>query len=373
MAKILCGISGIEYRTDHMPLYLTSREVNHPIFSVPGKKLLTLSERWITQELTSTENYLLYLALFNSTGLMDFRVPACINKDTASIIAQNMNHLVDIVDIILDHGTERAQELFHLPGIVITPDTKTLEDSPNWIKLWKNCYAEYSDKYRTSTALEKLTRKETILERLIKDRTKDISTYARQLADWAADAGQFEQHADYIVLDQRDRPILMKDYWKQIIVACAKSESIWEIPDIDLTDLIEHCEEYIYHGSIYAHTLMSLLRAGAARKKDFLDLGTVDIGASGTTFRILDANASIEDANKLAAIDSAPLVEPVKSQYPNQLAFIKAKLNWKMAQDYKNAQALAEKVSQVNADYEQNKNKASANDAEVNVNLLKGL
>ena len=91
---------------------------------------------------------------------------------------------------------------------------------------------------------------------------------------------------------------------------------------------------------------MSLLRAGRDRKKDFLDLGSIDIGASGFTFRILDANASIEDANKLAAIDSAPINEPKEKDYPNKLAYIRAKMNWKLAQDYKQSQAINDKLKE---------------------------
>jgi hypothetical protein len=350
MSKILCAISGIEFSVQHMPLTLTSREHSHPIFSVPAPRLLKLTERWLEQELTDTEDYLLYLALFNSTGLMEFRSPASICADTPSIIAHHMHHLTDIVEIILNHGEERSQQLFHLPTFVITPDTKCLEDSGEWIKIWRQCYADYANKYRTSTALEKLSRKETILERLIKDKTKDISQYAHQLANWAAQAGKFPEFAaglDTSILGGRQ--MTLSQYWQHIIKCCAKTEAIWEIPDEDLNELIEHCEENIEHGSIYSHTLMALLRAGAERKKNFLDLGDIDLGAGGITFRILDADTSIEDANKLALIDSAPIAQPIESQYPNKLAYIKAKMNWKLKQDYERGQAVAAKIAEINA------------------------
>lgn len=340
MAKVLCAISGIEFRTDFMQVYLTSREAHHPIFDIPTSKLLDITPRWLDGDMNPVENYLLYLALFNSTGLMDFRVPATMSKDTASIVAQNMEPLVKMVDRIYHTGPSRVKEVLHLPHFVISPDTKDLGSSPDWIKIWEEAFKNYDDGYRTASALERLERKESILEKWIKDQTKDISQYANRIADWAYDAGAFDKHADYIVLNEFDKPERMADYWKRIIIACAKTESIWNIPEVDLRDLIEHCEEYIYHGTIYAHTLMSLLRAGAERKKNFLDLGDIDIGSNGTTFRILDANASIEDANKLALIDSAPVKEPVEKDYPNKLAFIRAKLNWRLAQDYKKSQEI---------------------------------
>lgn len=340
MAKVLCAISGVEYRCDYMKMYLTSRESHHPIFDIPTAKLLEITPRWLEGELSPIESYLLYLALFNSTKLMDFRVPAIMSQDTASIIAQNMEPLAKIVERIYQTGPSRVSEVLHLPHFVISPDTKDLGSSPDWIKIWEEAYKNYEDNYRTATALERLERKESILERWIRDKTKDISSYATRIADWAYDAAKFDQHANYQVLNENNTPERMADYWRRIIISCAKTESIWNIPEVDLRDLIEHCEEHIYHGTIFAHTLMSLLRAGAERKKNFLDLGDIDIGANGTTFRILDANASIEDANKLALIDSAPVKEPKESDYPNKLAFIRAKLNWRLAEDYRKSQEI---------------------------------
>lgn len=343
MARILCSLSGIEYNCDHIPMYLTSRESHHPIFDIPTRKLLDLCPRWIQGELSDTENYLLYLALFNSTGLMDFRVPATRTGDTASIVAQNMAPLAAIVEKIYTSGSIKVSEILHLPSFVITPDTKDLSSTSDWITIWNNCYKDYEDHYATSTALEKLTRQETILERYIRDHNKDISQYANRLANWAADAGKFYDE-NYMILNEHNAPELLSSYWKRIIVSCARTESIWSIPDADLSELIQHCEETIYHGSIYAHTLMSLLRAGAERKKNFLDIGDIDIGQHGTSFRILDADTSVEDANKLALIDSAPLEAPIERNYPNKLAFIKAKLNYQMAQDYKLSQAIQKKL-----------------------------
>ncbi len=341
MARILCAISGVKFKVEHIPMSLTSRESHHPIFDITTSKLLTLAPRWIEGELSDTENYLLYLALFNSTGLMEFRSPAIRTAETASIVAQNMAPLASIVERIYTSGTTKVTEILHLPSFVIHPDTKDLSSSPDWITIWNNCYKDYQDHYSTSTALEKLNRQETILERYIRDHNKDISTYALRIANWAADAGKFYEH-NYQILNEHNQPEMLSSYWKRIIVACAKTESIWNIPDFDLKELILHCEETIYHGSIYAHTLMSLLRAGAERKDNFLSIGDIDIGQHGTSFRILDADASVEDANKLALIDSAPLEMPVEKNYPNKLAWIKAKLNYQMAQDYKKSQAIAD-------------------------------
>lgn len=336
MAKILCSISGVEFNTDHFNISLTSREYSHPIFHINSERLISLTTKWLDQELSPTENYLLYLSLFRSTGLMDFRVPAMLSPELLPIIAQNMHSLVAMVEKILDASDARKQEVLHLPTFVVSPDTKYLLDSAEWIKIWENNYKEYLDSYKSATLMDKINRKESLLERHIKDRTKDISTYAHQLASWAALAGKFPEFNAGLSSDiLNGAQMSLSSYWQHIIKSCARTESIWDIPNEDIQELIEHCEENIDHGSIYAHTLMSLLKAGIARKKDFLDLGSFDLGANGSTFRILDASASIEDANKLAAIDSAPIHEPREKDYPNKLAYIKAKMNWQMASEYR--------------------------------------
>lgn len=347
MAKVLCAISGIEYQCTHMQMYLTSRESHHPIFDIPTAKLLEITPRWLDGDLTHIENYLLYLALFRSTGLMEFRVPATICADTPSIVAQNMHTLAHMVEIISKSRSALESGRLILPSFVITPDTKDLTSSPDWIKIWQHAYSEYQDGYKTATLLERIERQETQLERLIKDRTKDISSYAGKLANWASDAAQFDKYADYDVLNEHNQIERMADYWKRIIIACAKGEAIWDFPEVDINDLVEHCEEHIFHGSIYAHTLMALLKRGAERKKNYLDIGDIDLAnnSDGTTFRILDADASIEDANKLALIDSAPVTEPKESEYPNKLAFIRAKLKWRMAEEYRKQQEIAKIIA----------------------------
>lgn len=334
-STVLCAYSGIEFPVPHFSHSFYSRECSHPIFTLPTTKLVSLVETaWLEQRTSPVENYLLYLALFNATGMMEFRTPAKQTAETASIVATNMVQLAEICTAIAASGQEKVREVLYLPSLVITPDTSSLESSGDWIAIWQAAYASYRDHYKTATELERLVRKETNLERKIKDRSKDIATYARDLANWAADAGKFPLYdagLDPSILG--GQRMSLRDYWITIIISCCKLENIWSIPDGDLQELTEHCEENIPHGSIFAATLMVLLRSGTERKRSFFNLGDIDLG-NGNTFRILDADTSIEDANKLALIDSAPKTAPIESQYPNKLAYIRAKMNFRMAQEY---------------------------------------
>ena len=340
MSKILCAISGVEFKVEHFSLYLTGRQCSHPIFALSSKELL--KERYIKAWLEGTnsevENYLYYLALFNSTNLVSFRTPAIRTGDTASIIANNMDALISTLETITDMETELVQAKLDLPRFCVDVGSNELDNSAHWIECWQDNWTDYQNGYKSVNTYQRLMKQESVLERLIKDHTKSVDQYAVHLSNWAALAGDFAQHASYIVLNEYDKREEMASYWKRIIKACAKTEAIFEIPDIDLKDLIEHCEEYIHHGSIYATSLMTLLRAGAERKLNFLDLGDVDIGTGGrATFRILAPDSSIADANMMAMILTAPLNKPVEKDYPNKLAYIKAKMKWDTAQNYKDS------------------------------------
>lgn len=334
MARILCAYSGIDFSCDHFPIYSTKRESHHPIFDLSTSQLLNLSDKWITGSLTETDNYLYYLALFNTTTLVDFRVPTIQTALTQSIIANNMYSLLRMVERIHTLGDDKVRYSLSLPHYVISPDTKDLANTRYWLEIWEKNYDDYKAGYQSSTLIEKISRKENYLERMIKDHNKDISQYAATLADWAALAGNFPKWEAGLSSDiLGGKKMSLAEYWCTIIKLCAKKEPVYGIPDADIQELIEHCEDELHQSGIYFFELMSLLRNASKKKLNYLSLGDIDIGEG--TFRILDASASVEDANMLAMIDTAPKSAPIEKDYPNKLAYLKAKMKYDMMIAYK--------------------------------------
>jgi hypothetical protein len=336
MSRILCAYSGVEYRVDHFSLYLTSREDAHPIFSLSSQNLLELAPKYLGGEFSGTENYLYYLSLFNSTGLIQFAVPAIQTALTQSIVAQNCAHLIRMVEAIQSIGPAYARTTLSLPSFCIGPETKDLANSKYWISLWLQNLEDYNQGYKSRSLAEKLNHKEGILEKFIKDANKSVDQYANQLAEWAALAAGFSGDSS-IVADgtANDRPIELREYWKKLIRMCARDEALYSIHDGDLSEIIDECEEQIDHGSIQAHLLMTVLRTAQRKKKQYADLGDIDISEAGMTFRILDPSASVEDANKQALIDAAPTKEPRITDYPNRLSYLKARMRWDLAESYR--------------------------------------
>ncbi len=156
MAKILCAYSGILFQCEHMPMALSQREYHHPLFNVPKKKLLALTGEWSRHRLSETESYLLYLSLLHSTDLILWRTPAKYTERTRSIIANNMESLVQIIgkiDLI-------SHPAFTLPHFAIGPDTADLSNSYHWINAWLSNYEDWEQGLKDESLREKLVDRE---------------------------------------------------------------------------------------------------------------------------------------------------------------------------------------------------------------------
>ena len=319
-------MSGIEFDCSHFPGTFYSREVHHPVFNLPQKRLLNYTQKWAGGELTPTDSYLLFLALLNSSDRVDFRVPACRNEFTDSIIANNMEYLIRTV-IKINTVTHPAQ-IF--PAFVISPDTKFLGNVHYWIENWEEAYKKFLSGARRDIDDRKLVHREAALQRMIKNPHKKVSEYASQIADWAATAGSFPTFLTISPYSTESR-VPIGEYWKTIISKCARAESLFSIPKKDLAELLEHCEENIPMGSIFSNALFKLLRYAQDKQANFLNIGDFDVTS---TYKLLEESTTAEDANMKALVDSAPTEMPRLEQYPSKFQFMRAKLRWDMSRRY---------------------------------------
>ena len=347
--KILCAFSGVEFHCEHLPLSISTREIAHPIFNFSTKKLLALCAPWSKGELTPTESYLTYLSLLHSTGFIEWRASALYTPKTSAIIANNMEQLFHIVAkiSILDKNKTRG---LTFPHFVMSQETRDLSNSYHWIQIWDKQYRDWNDDIaeRNHEQMLELNRRTNAVEKLIKTPHKRIEDYPKILAAWARVAGDFPTFAVWI----NGKYVEKADYWEQIVIKCAKEETIWNVPEADLNELLAHCENQLIapvekdgsyrlgEGSLHATALMRYLRKGQMMQKNYLGLGDIDLASkSGTAYRILKPNESAEDANIQNMIDTAPTKEPLKHMYPSLMEYVKAKARWTIAQNYaKNAE-----------------------------------
>jgi len=325
MATVLCSISGIQFKTEHFPINLTQGESHHPIFDVPLPRLWKVFPKWQAGELTKTDSFLLFLAYMKATELVEFRCHVWQRPDTDRIIANNMENLYHTIGNII----QIKHPKFSVPRIVISPETRDLGNVRYWIQTWQQCYEDFCNGLKDVDLRARLVRKEAMLERLIKNPSLKPSRYAKTLASWAAEAAEFPDFS--IGIDSESgEDITLSEYWQEIIVKCHTDTNIVSVPEKDLQELITHCEENLDAGSIQAHHLFQTIRNGFKTLTDFFSVGS-------PTFMILDDGTgntinSVEKTNLQMLIDSAPAVEPKRTEYVNEFQFIKAKMKWNLAQ-----------------------------------------
>lgn len=238
---------------------------------------------------------------------------------------EQLIHIIGKIDII-------KHPSFVLPHFAIGQDTAKLDNSFHWIQVWNQNYSDWHDNRKSHENDQELIRRENALQKLVKSSHKNIEDYPSILANWASKAGRFP------TFEVKVKGVKMElgEYWEKIIIACATEKAIFNIPENDLKELIDHCEDEIsLEGSIYSVALMRHLRRGAMMQQNYLGLGDIDLSSKeGTAYRILSPETSAEDANIQSMIDTAPIQEPNKKDYPDLISYIKAKGRWMVAQKY---------------------------------------
>jgi hypothetical protein len=328
--RVLCGISGIDFECDHFPGFLASRETCHPIFYMPQKKLLGYTGKFFTSELTSTDKYLLFLAVLHSSELVDFRLPAIQTPFTQSIIARNFESLVHIVCKI--NAVDAPSVVF--PHIVVGPETRNLSNVHFWIDRWKESYKEFQSGTAKAYEGRKLIQRETALARLIKNPYKPSAEYASQIADWAISAGNIDSYKQLTNNPLTNTQTSLSSYWRTAIIRCAKLDRLYQIPESDMREILEHFEtELDAIGSIYSHELLQILRTALKKRSDYLGL---ELGSNTANMKTYEEISSatpddIQSSNMKLMIDLAPTIEPLKKDFPDTVSYLRAKMRWNMA------------------------------------------
>jgi hypothetical protein len=317
MSKIICAKSGIPFTISHLSYTFSHRELAHPLFSLPTARLLGIIPKWYARELTPEDSTILFLALLDSSGLVEFRTHASIH---ISLVESNMERLSKIVHWI--HAVSRPHLVF--PSFAITKDSQSLSNISHWLQAWIDAKNDYEEGNRQSVIDAKIRRREEALEKLIKSHSKSLDSLAPKLAQWAAMAATFPTFS--VIIDGKKQTL--SDYWQSLIIKCAaKDYVVWKSKLADLIELRKHLEENLELGSLYSHSLFALIRKAIAKHVNFLDFDE-----STAPFTILGTDSNVESANLQSLIDNAPKNLPIESDYPNRIAYILAKSRYETAQ-----------------------------------------
>lgn len=312
MAKAICNKSGLQFTVEYFPYNFDEGQLQHPIFTLNYSELTKekLLNKWVNREFTDVDTRLYFLALLHSSNLVEWRTYA---RPTLAICEANMEALLDILDWMncIQHPK------LSMPHVTISQDTATLDNVRNWIAAWNIARQEFESGYRELSRTQLLLRKEDTLQRLIRTQQKELTQFGTLLADWAMQAAEFPTFNTVV----NGVSIPLNEHWKQIIITCGKTPAhIWRLDIDDINELIEHLEDNLEHGNIYAHAVMKLLRDAVKTHQNYLG------------FSIIDSAEDIERANFKLLADTAPINEPRIQDYPNKILYLKDKIRWEQAQ-----------------------------------------
>ena len=311
MARIHCAISGITFNVDNVPLVLhSSAGYYHPIFALEYKKLYDLYAKHLKGHLTSTDSYLLFLAFLHSTDQVEWKHPASCNpkdKGTIQLVENSIQQLITVIEqtAIIYHPS------FKQPSFSVSKDNSKLSQVPNWIAAWEDNVVAFSEGYHNQRLQESLMKVENKLSYYIKSGLSP-KDYSFAVAAWAAKAADF--------------PASKREEWCKIIRTCYNSNKMFSTPVTELRAIKEYCEENIEAGSIHFHSLMSTLREGVKRHKEFLGLGKPeDLG-----YTLLPVDSTKGDIELASILADAPKEAPKRKDYDSQFNFLRAKLRYRV-------------------------------------------
>ena len=326
--RVYCKYSGVEFQVSNFTHKMHIEGI-HPIFFAELKSLLNRAGDWAAGRLSEEEGRLLFLALFHNTKLVDFRTTA---HPANRIVQLNMEVLLKFITW---HSNVTSPQL-RLSRIAITHDTASMNNCRYWLEAWNDARKNWENNYQIATMRKRVADKEAALERLIKSATRDPESYAGTLAAWAMEAGNVPKHT--------------REYW--ISLFRLKGIAVYGARTVDLEELVDHMEEHLeaHIGTIYAHAVLRHIRILLAKNRAGINfgLGMPDeelekadlLEMQHNPFKIVEDDVEVH--NREVAAATAPLREPLKSDYPNLVAFLRAKAAWILA---KKQTEVAEKLA----------------------------
>lgn len=295
--RLFCTVSGLSYSANAG--FGSHAQVN-PALSTTLHQLESLQTSFWNQlkteggdNLEFTPNRYLYLLAW-LLQLPKVTVREACNPETDyPVLLANSERLVATVRL-----TTRYKQVTY-PAIAVSSDARIADCLPNWLDAINATIAEYIADANTSghaRHLHELTEAVESVRSL--DSARVAAKNAKLVAAWASAAAGFPRSVDTL--------------WQSIIVASMQEDKDTilsaRVTKADIAELLEHCEDYIPHGSYHAHALMAAIRQ-----------------ANG----LIQSVAEQASQYKLEIDYTIP--EPKRTQYSSQADYLRARLAWQRA------------------------------------------
>lgn len=331
--KSICPYSGLEHVTHAFKgINVTSP---HPVFYYPTDKLLFLAARWNEDHVTWDEKKLLFTAMLHATKLVTFKAPININVETLYKYIDRLREILfwkssvfapkpylSKIGFSYADGKPRNGDFDYFPNLVIDA---SVTSANNNIGLWifqLEDIRQQSETGRSKSVENRMTpearAKQDELRRIVRNSMmQSKSGIERKLGVFAINAAPPKLRNGAIDTD-------LREYWLSLFTI--KAPAIFRVAAIDFEELIEHMVAKLHHGDIGGHHILKHLRAQLKLcKSDEAAYFGIDDISTETNTQYMDELAE--------AARTAPVLEPVRNDFPNDLAFIKARSIWRLAQE----------------------------------------
>lgn len=323
MSAITCAISGV---TIELPIFSKlviphTAGYIHPIFAASNKQLESLYIQHTKDLLSVKESYLLFLALLHATDKIIWETPVSLNpnsKATAKLVESSISILIEVV-----HKTNAINsKQFKQPKYTVRTDNCNLHGIRTYLRAWQDNLINFSKVAKSSLYEEKVKKLENKLTHMIHSYA-DTSTYTKTVASWADKAAGF--------------PTAKASEWRKIIENCFDESRMRSTSLTAIQEVKEYCECNVEVGSLHYFKLMEVLKAGIVKHTNYLgDYSLTPISSIVGKSYLDSVENTIGDEAKnkkavTAIIASAPTAPPQEKDYPTKMAFIKAKLAYRIA------------------------------------------
>ena len=310
--KVICAKTNIAYTTSGYSNFVIRS--THPLFSASYETLLEVAKSWRRGELSEGERRVLFVALLDSTRLLDWECAATPAPDT---VQKYMEYLLMTVDWI--HATGKR---IPLNRIAINSSTCTLESKHHydsdgvektayagirvWLNNWNNTQREFTMSSHMQSVRDKIAKSQDKLLRLIRNEREDSDSYARGLATW--------------FLQASNAPKALHTYWTELFLL--KRPAVWNASCTDLDELVEHFQDNVPLVSPYA---MAAYRHIVAIRRDCKEgilsaiTGTVT-GNGAANYTIIQEQTEID--NIAAAVAQAGESAPIEREFSSKTQYL---------------------------------------------------
>lgn len=324
MAHYYCNISGLRIETSYLSLAALGQQ--HPVFSVPIKKLTALISQWEAQRTSDEETHLLFCAMLQITGHVIFDSPLMLSPS----ISRTENALLVPLAKLLYRGIFESKASF--PKLLISRNNQNIA---NIVSLWSEAYEEYTSAKTQQLEAAKAQQSVQRLQRALSTPLNRDSP--RIISEWAAKVADFPTFT--ITHPLTYASVTLSAYWKELIVkACNSRQSMISYPLADLRELQQHLEDNLPFDYGQEFSVLEIVRRAIQAQQDYFGFTIEEVTASKKSEKASEIAEILQQSHE--TLREQP--QPQREQYPNLLAFLTAKQLWMKARESQQEQQTKE-------------------------------